>query len=344
MDDSSSASILGFDIGGANLKWYHAAGLAGSMPFAMWQHPQRLSQALVTLARRLPPADQWLVTMTGEMADIFADRCAGVQQIVAQTLDAATVVETRKTDFYSIEGTFVSGDFAKSDPIKIASANWHALAASVAEWIDRPSLLIDIGSTTSDIIPISPRSIDTTSQTDHERLMHGELVYLGGQRTPVSSLVQTLPYAGRWIPIMRERFADMDDCRLLLGMTDEDTDDLATCDGRSRTRHHAASRMARMIGLDGINLSASDVQSMALHTLSTVQDLLMIAIKAQPNYNHRQWILAGHASSMLLPPPGIHVIELASRFDANISRVGPAYAIVDLWRRRIAAANGSMPT
>ena len=42
-----AASVLGLDIGGANLKAAHSAGLARLMPFELWKYPAGLASALL---------------------------------------------------------------------------------------------------------------------------------------------------------------------------------------------------------------------------------------------------------------------------------------------------------
>lgn len=321
---------LGLDIGGANIKWFHTAGHADSVPFAMWRHPLRLASALIDIAATLPPTTRWSVTMTGEMADVFHDRNDGVQTIVGETSKAAATLGIVPPLFYAIPGTFVTPAEAIQQPTSVASANWHALAKWASTWVDRPSLLLDIGTTTADLIPISPRRVDTKSVTDHDRLLRGELVYLGGMRTPVCSLVTTLPFAGKQIPIMREVFANTDDCSLLLGWTKENLADTDTCDGRPRTREAAANRLARMIGLDQQAVSIADAEAMAKHVMQHANQELLKAIALHPKHSENQWIVSGHTHSMLTFPPDVNVIRLTERFGSQISRIGPAFAVCKL--------------
>ena len=55
-------------------------------------------------------------------------------------------------------------------------ANWHAGAALIARYC-REALLIDMGSTTTDIIPIVAGAVAARGYTDAERLTTGELAY-----------------------------------------------------------------------------------------------------------------------------------------------------------------------
>ena len=55
---------------------------------------------------------------------------------------------------WSTDGVFVDSEEAKRNHLKVASANWHALATFAGRYAPNGrAILIDIGSTTTDIIP-----------------------------------------------------------------------------------------------------------------------------------------------------------------------------------------------
>src|SRR5438105_2081725 len=81
-------SALGLDIGGANLKAAHSSGQALLEPFELWRNPAHLPVALRALVARLPPADVWAATMTGELCDCFETKRQGMLAI----LDAVACV------------------------------------------------------------------------------------------------------------------------------------------------------------------------------------------------------------------------------------------------------------
>jgi len=323
---------LGLDIGGANIKLYHSAGHAICIPFPMWLRPASLADELVKILSGLPRCETWGVTMTGELADVFADRAEGVRAIVEQTMIAARQEKIEAVGFYASPGTLLTASEAVESSESVASANWHALAYWTTTWITEPSLLIDIGSTTADIIPISPGRVATPSRTDHDRLCRRELVYLGIRRTPVCSLVDTLPFNGAEVPVMRERFATTDDCALLLGWSPEAMDDVDTSDACPRTRPAAANRLARMIGLDHLNVSLDEAVVMASRVMQRATELVSVATSSQAFHNASQWVVSGHARQLIESPTNVTVIDLASRLGSNVSRVAPAFAICELIR------------
>ncbi|HBJ35214.1 MAG TPA: tetrahydromethanopterin-linked C1 transfer pathway [Planctomycetaceae bacterium] len=330
-----AAGVLGFDIGGANIKAATDSGQSDSIFFPMWQRPHDLAESLVAIARTFGPSDCWAVTMTGEMADAFFDRQIGVKHIAKQAVVAAAEVGCNDVVFYSVAGRFLTIDEVLADPDQVASANWHALANWVAQEIDSPALLIDIGSTTTDIIPISPAIVSTPSQTDFDRLVASELVYIGGGRTPVCALVSQLPFRGKNVPVMREVFATTDDCALVLGWCNESPEDRMTSDGGPRTIAAAINRLARMIGLDHRGITLNDAHAIASSVVDSASAIITAAIASQPLSHRNRWILSGHTaeyflSASLARSSSIRIERLADRLGPELSRVGPALACAKL--------------
>jgi probable H4MPT-linked C1 transfer pathway protein len=236
-------SVVGLDIGGANLKASTADGQARTRPFALWKRPHELRVELQSLLADWLPCDRLAVTMTGELCDCFANRGEGVRHILEAVHGLAPQIHVWNT-----RGQFVSSEAALTEPMSVASANWHALATYAGRWAPiGPAILIDIGSTTTDIIPLVDGRPTPTGRTDFERLSSKELVYTGVQRTPICALLE--PGEG-----MAEFFATTLDVYLVLGLIDEDAANCQTADGRSATRPLAHARLARMLGHDAASL------------------------------------------------------------------------------------------
>jgi probable H4MPT-linked C1 transfer pathway protein len=331
MIKTSPQAILAFDIGGANLKAYHSDGTCRAVAFPMWRRPKSLAVELVSFASCFSEAQNWCATITGEMADVFENRQDGVRTIVQQTMNAAEAMGIHNVRFYATIGCFVGSATAMEQWETVASANWHALAQWISTWVDRPSLLVDIGSTTVDLIPILSGQIDSPSRTDFDRLSRGELVYLGIERTPVCALVDWFPFDGSQVPVMREVFATTDDCALVLGWVGEDEADTNTCDSRPRTRRWAVNRLARMIGLSDTQVKFGQAQAWAHHVMMSAAAKVSAAALRHPRHCESQWIISGHAKNLASPPPAASVIDLSIILGASVSRVAPAYAIAQLF-------------
>ncbi len=348
MSQPSSNEIVGIDIGGANLKYASSQGVAYSRRFEMWRRSDSLADTVAQdLCKWFGPRRTLAITMTGELADCFVDRGEGVEHIVRHVSDAATRVESTDVHYYGVDGQFHSAAAARQEVDLIAAANWHALASFVGREIAGDAILVDIGSTTTDIIPIQDRRVATDAQTDHDRMREGTLVYVGCRRTPVASLVDQLRYQGSDTAVMNESFATIDDARVVLGLQEERADDRETADGQPRTREMAANRLARMIGLDRRSVSVEDAKEMAVCVLQAAKGRIRDSLDRWATEDSLL-VLSGHGEDLIdLPSCGARsqiaedqvaekqrdmVVRLADRLGPEISRCAPSYAVAQLLR------------
>ncbi|EGV33365.1 H4MPT-linked C1 transfer pathway protein [Thiorhodococcus drewsii AZ1] len=251
---------IGWDLGGANLKAVQldAAGRAlevVQVACPLWQGVEHLHAGIDRVLERLvdPRPHRHAVTMTGELADLFEGRNQGVATLVS-------VMRERLGEepllIYAGAAGFVDPARAVDLAHQVASANWMASAALAASIVPE-GLLIDIGSTTTDLVPFAEGAVSAWGTTDHERLRHGELLYAGVGRTPLMSLAQRAPFDGVWVPLMAEHFATTGDVYRLTGELPDHADLLPSADGREKTPMASARRLARMLGLD---VEAADQQ------------------------------------------------------------------------------------
>jgi probable H4MPT-linked C1 transfer pathway protein len=248
-----SRSVLGLDIGGANLKAAHTDGTARIQPFELWKHPHDLTDALRQMMEEMPKSDVLAVTMTGELCDCFASKREGVGFILDAVAQAAPHMLIR---IWTTREEFVGMGEAKYRYLETASANWLALAAYVGRFETSGSaLLLDMGSTTTDIVPLIDGKPAPRGRTDPERLQCRELIYTGVRRTPICSLMGVEGAA--------ELFATTLDVYLLLGEVPENPLDLITADGRPATREAAHARMARMVCADQETFSIQEALALA---------------------------------------------------------------------------------
>ena len=241
-------SVIGWDIGGAHLKAARVeAGqvtAAAQLATPLWQGLGSLDAAFAALRLQLGDADVHAITMTGELCDAFASRREGVVGLAGI---AARHLKPASPLLYAGRAGFVALEAAREHAGKIASANWRASAALVGLRL-REALFIDIGSTTTDLIPVVAGGVAAIGSTDAERLEAGELVYTGMARSFVMAMAARGPYAGRWTPLMNEYFASSADVHRILGTLPDGADRMASADGRDKTAAASRIRLARMIG------------------------------------------------------------------------------------------------
>lgn len=245
------SGYTGWDIGGAHLK-VACVDMAGRLRFAeqyatpLWRGLDRLQGALARALKQLPGGTlRHAVTMTGELADIFKDRQTGLNTLLAlcgQHLGPNARV-------YTLDRGLAPLADAKENPAAAASANWHAMAAYTAQ-CRTSGLLIDIGSTTTDIIPIRNGRLAHRGSDDQSRLRLDELLYSGVIRTPLMALARRAPFAGEWQSLAAEHFATTADIYRITGQLDGRHDLMAAADAGAKDRAGSIQRLARMLGTD----------------------------------------------------------------------------------------------
>ncbi len=241
---------VGWDIGGAHLKCAavdKAGRLAGvwQIPCRLWEGIQRLGEALAVLPAEIGEGPcRHALTMTGELSDSFRDREQGVRALVAYMVEW---LGSERVSVYAGRRGFIDAERAGDLALEVASANWHASAALAAAR-SAGGVLIDIGSTTTDIIRYGDGRVQYQGYTDGERLESEELVYTGIVRTPVMAVAEQVPFAGHRQRLTAERFATMADVYVLLGHLGEGPRE--TADGAGMAREDCARRIARMLGRD----------------------------------------------------------------------------------------------
>jgi len=243
-------AVVGLDVGGAHVKGARVVGgrLVEAFQIAspMWTGTDRLAAALAEARARLGPARRVAVTITAELADAFASRREGLAAVTAMI---GTAFAGEPVVVYGGRAGFLPLDAAAAQVADVASANWHATASLVAARLPE-ALLVDIGSTTADLIPVAGGRPVGRGYGDAERLVAGELLYTGTTRTFVMAVADRVPFAGQWQPLMNEYFASMADVRRLTGELDPEVDQHATADGRGKSREESRARLARMLGRD----------------------------------------------------------------------------------------------
>jgi probable H4MPT-linked C1 transfer pathway protein len=324
-------AILGLDIGGANLKAAHSSGLVILRPFELWKRPGDLRQTLTGLLDEFPPAELLAVTMTGELCDCFDTKRQGVHAI----LDAVAAAAGRTPVWvWRTEGGFAGVRAAQAAPLLVASANWHALATFAGRFLPSGTgVVLDVGSTTTDIVPLADGRPVPRGLTDPQRLACQELVYTGATRTPVCALLGS-GGAAEW-------FATMLDVYLILGLIDEDASNDRTADGRPAMRAAAYSRLARMLCADAATINHARVTSLARQLCKAQTLLIRGALQRVARVSCHQpypWVLlsgsgefVGRLALDLAPEyPSDHVISLSTALGAPAARAACAYAVCRL--------------
>ncbi len=300
-----SSSVLGLDVGGANLKMAHSSGVALQRPFALWKQPDRLPAAIRELLTQSPRFDHIALTMTGELCDCFETKRQGVSAILDAISEAADRIPI---SIWTTDGRFVDPIEARREWLKVAAANWHATATWAGRFAKSGgTLLIDAGSTTTDIIPIWNGRPAPTGLTDPERLKSGELVYIGARRTPVCALLPD--------KVMAELFATSLDVYLLLGRVPEAPADHDTADCRPATQLFSHARLARMLGGDPEMTPRAETHRLAeLAAARQIEAIRASAVRVAGR-------LPEPPGTLVIAGSGEHLIDDAIASDTALSRL-----------------------
>ena len=315
-------ATLAVDIGGANTKaaWLRGTSLTTvSRPFQVWRDREALSGVLREIAA--DPADAVAITMTAELSDAFRSKREGV----AFVLDAAEAA-FGELSVLTVSGELVPVAVARTRPWDVAAANWVATALAVAE-AQHDALLIDVGSTTTDVIPIAGGRIAATGRNDLERLLAGELVYTGALRTNLAAIAPRVPVRGEWCPVSSESFAISADVHLVLGHLEPEAYDCPTPDGRPATVAFARERIARLVCSDLEQLDDSEVDAIA--TFLHSEQLRQIEDAARPTAEAP--VVAVGSGAFL----GRAVAARLGRAVADSPTSGPAAALAALLAKRL---------
>ncbi|MGR6807126.1 hydantoinase/oxoprolinase family protein [Sphaerotilus natans] len=289
--------VIGWDVGGAHLKAarWQDGHIDAVLQFAcpLWQGLGHLDTAVDAVCARWPeaaqPRSRHAVTMSGEMTDLFADREDGVRRIGAR-LRERLPGELR---LYAGPGHWLAVEAGGDAWPQVASANWRATASHCAAR-RRAGLLVDIGSTTTDLIAFAGGRVLGRSLSDRDRLASGELVYHGVVRTPLCALARRIALQGQELNVMNEFFATSADVYRLTGELDPAHDLHPPADGAGKSLRETQARLARMVGCDVRDAGEADWLAFARAWRARQVDL--IASQAAR-------VLAAHRAAFGAAPP-----------------------------------------
>lgn len=299
--------MIGIDIGGANLKVVDENG-AHIHYCPLWKEtPVR------EILKGYSSADNAAVVMSGELADCFASKQEGIEFICAAVRDIFP-----NAIFYGTDGQF------HTKPVReLAAANWLVMA-DVLRHRYPTSLLVDMGSTTTDVIPLN--AWDTLKgQTDYTRLKNDLLLYYGLLRTPISSLVRLVSLDGAAVRVSTEYFACAGDAHTLLRLISPDQYTTASPDGCSPSRDHCMRRMARMVCADVDEIGEDRILQIARTYVYEEQEIITHAVRGvQDRYGCTDILTVGVGSGLLAS--WLNAYDLAKEM-GSLADAMPAWAV-----------------
>lgn len=341
--------ILAWDIGGANIK---AARLplrddeegrvcVVSRPFEIWREKDRLREVLYEICSQLFPVEKpeiIAVTMTAELSDVFATKRDGVTfvlECIRACFPAPAVY------VLSLSGGFMPIDDALSQPLDCAATNWLASAQWIAPKFPN-CLLMDVGSTTTDILPVLDGRVTVVGRTDMARLASGELVFTGALRTNLAAIVRTVPVGGCACRVASEYFAVSGDVHLILGNLRPRDYTCGTPDGLPPSLDSARRRLARLVCADTEMLSADEIDAMAryiyVQQVGQIRESLSQVLARMPGHRQYPVIVVGAGAFLGLAAAksmDLKVADTAGTWSNEELAVLPCVAAAHLLARQL---------
>ena len=327
-------SSIGWDIGGVNVKVARVAGdqvsQALTESFSIEHDADRLSSVLERLGRDIGAKGcGHAVTMTAELSQRFRSKAEGVGFVLDALAGAFPGASMRVLD---TAGLFRTPAEARAHPIEVSASNWTATAMVVAA--EHPDvILLDMGSTTTDIIPIESGRVRALGRTDPDRLATGELVYSGALRTPVEALVRAVPWRDGMALVSADGFAHTGDVHRWLGTLTGPTRDEP---GTARdSRDHAGERLARVVCADRTMIDDHGITTIAAHVaeaqVASIATAVGRVLARHPRLTRAAVFGLGRPiAERAARAAGLEVIPMDGRWSDDASRAAPAVAVARL--------------
>ena len=272
--------------------------------------------------------------MTAELADVYRTKREGVNHILTQI---EKTFPTTQILILDVEAKLRTLKEARAEPLKVASANWAATGWMVSQLRDN-CIIIDVGSTTTSIIPLVEKAIMAEGKTDLEKLVNGELVYTGSLRTNVATTINTIPTSKGVAQVSSELFAQSADVHLILGNITEKEYTVETADGKEKTRNAALARLAHVVCADTEMLSETEIVGIAHYVYEGQVEQITEALRRVCNRMNKNGakkpaaVVTGMGRNFLARKAAtqagfVEVVDFAELAKGDIARVSTAFAV-----------------
>ncbi|MFX0099863.1 MAG: hydantoinase/oxoprolinase family protein, partial [Candidatus Hodarchaeota archaeon] len=303
-------------------------------------------------------------SITGELSDAFSSKKKGISIIASALVRAISALKELEKEnmqliiedplFISVKGKLLELKETVKNYRQISAANWFATAKWMGNYIEN-GILIDCGSTTTDIIPIIRNEPSAIGKTDLERLKSGELIYTGALRATIPSISHEVPLNGEMVPISFEKFALIADVHLILGNITESQYDCETADGRSKSLENSKKRLARIVCEDASFLGDENIMDIARHLYEKQINIIFDKItKVLHNFEEKYGVtkedikccVTGLGELILAKPAAeraglVHVKSVSSMLDFNSTIISSSLGTLYMLKEFYDAKNGT---
>ncbi len=333
--------VLGLDVGGANIKAAYIKTENKILKdvkvlteyFPIWKRgKENLEKPLKQIKNSFSNIDLLTLTMTAELSDAYFSKREGVLHILNVIKNVFSNIEAK---VLNVKGELLTIEEAKNKPLEVAAANWFATGWLVSK-LSKNCIVIDVGSTTTSIIPVLNGNVAAKGKNDLEKLILGELVYTGVLRTNVATIVSKVPVKGKLVNVSSEFFAQSGDVHLILENINQNDYTVDTPDGRGVSLNEAAARLARVVCADLELLTFNEVKAIAKYVyeaqIEQIVKGLKKVVKHFPILKFKPAYVAGLGGKILawkaLEKAGFKTLrELSSFIGVSEAKAAPAFSL-----------------
>ena len=335
--------FVGIDVGGANTKIATADGFVDSLYAPLWKDKECLYDVLTEVNQKFGTEIEAVgAVMTGELSDCFETKREGVLHIkhaLSATFEAPK--------FLDVNCTFKESSEVDRAPLSFAATNWLASSKLIAEQY-QDVVFVDIGSTTTDVIPIVGSEIKA-QRTDLERLKSGELIYSGILRTNIAALLKNVYIGeqGEECDVSSELFAITADAYLVLGNITKDDYGCGSPNsyafvGREndeKSRVSAMRRISRVVCSDLEEIGEDGAVNIAEQVKSAQVDELSASLRSLKEKYGLEMVVAAGIGDFVVKEAAdsvnIRFLSLSSSYGKNIAATFPAFAVAKLLEKNL---------
>lgn len=342
--------MMGLDIGGANtdccifemndenkLKLLRTS----KEYLPMWNKKEDLKNLLKKFKKY--DVDVICVTITAELSDGFKSKKEGINYII----DIVNDLFNEKIVKYVTYDGLKDYDEIKENPLNAAAANWIG-SATLIKYIKKDCVFMDMGSTTTDIIPIINKKEAAIGHDDTDRLCAGELVYTGMLRTNVATITHEVPVNSKTATVSSELFAITADINMILGYITEDKYTCNTPDGDSKDLISCKRRLARVVCGDLDTISDKNIENIAqyIHNQQIIQvskGLLQVVGRTGLNTVVITNLSSGKICKKAAKKLGLNIIDLEDFLPKELCDITPTLGSIIMYIELISQIKENLP-
>ena len=269
---------LGWDIGGANTKIcvfdskYNIIECV-SKNIHIWENFEDIKYLFHNICAKYKDFEIVnYITITAESCDNFISRADGIINI----LEICNKNMCGQVLYYLNNNTYAYYERAKKDPYKLFSTNWM-LTYSFLNKSEKFNLLLDIGSTTTDIIYKNMKI--NNNITDFHRLSNKTLLYAGVVRTPISMLFDKVFLNDKYVPLINEVYSTTGDIFTITNDIFLENTEYLGADNLAYTKKNSLIRLARNIGIDYEEKIETNITKVAENLKTLIIEKIFLNIK-----------------------------------------------------------------